>query len=179
MAQPKQKEREKEDGMLLEGFKEKMVSIRRTSIVRKGGRKFGFSALVVVGDGNGKVGYGKGKAGEVPMAIQKATDQARKNMFQIPLIDGTIYHGITWNYGASKIFMKPASEGTGIIAGGPMRPVFEVLGVQNVLAKCIGSTNPNNVVRATVEALRNIVTPEYAALKRGKSVQHIMEDRHE
>lgn len=158
-----------------DGYQEKLVSVTRTAKVVKGGRVFGFAVLVVIGDGKGKIGYGRGKAREVPVAIQKAMDQARKNMVYIPLNGTTIHHEITWNYGASKVFMKPASEGTGIIAGGAMRAVLEVLGVQNILAKSIGSTNPSNVVRATIAALRNVGTPEYVAAKRGKTVEQLKE----
>lgn len=157
-----------------EGYQEKLVSVTRTAKVVQGGRVFGFAALVVIGDGKGKVGYGRGKAREVPIAIQKAMDQARKNMVYIPLSNKTIFHEITSQYGASKVFMKPASEGTGIIAGGAMRAVLEVLGVQNILAKSIGSTNPNNIVRATIGALSSIGTPDYVAAKRGKTVEEIM-----
>ncbi len=157
-----------------DGYQEKLVSVTRTAKVVKGGRVFGFAVLVVVGDGNGKVGYGRGKAREVPIAIQKAMDQARKNTTYIPLAGSTIHHEITSNYGASKVFMKPASEGTGIIAGGAMRAVFEVLGVKNILSKSIGSTNPGNIVRATIGALMSIGTPEYIAAKRGKSVKEVM-----
>lgn len=156
-----------------DGYQEKLVHVNRVAKVVKGGRVFGFAVLVVVG-GNGKVGLGRGKAREVPTAIQKAMDQAKKNMVYIPLHKNTISHEITFSYGASKVFMKPASEGTGIIAGGAMRAVFEVLGVENVLAKIIGSTNPTNVVRATIGALKNIVTPDYVAAKRGKTVQEIL-----
>ena len=158
-----------------DGYQEKLVSVTRTAKGVKGGRVFGFAVLVVIGDGKGKIGYGRGKAREVPVAIQKAMDQARKNMVYIPLNGTTIHHEITWNYGASKVFMKPASEGTGIIAGGAMRAVLEVLGVQNILAKSIGSTNPSNVVRATIAALRNVGTPEYVAAKRGKTVEQLKE----
>lgn len=158
-----------------DGYQEKLVSVTRTAKVVKGGRVFGFAVLVVIGDGKGKIGYGRGKAREVPVAIQKAMDQARKNMVYIPLNGTTIHHEITWNYGASKVFMKPASEGTGIIAGGAMRAVLEVLGVHNILAKSIGSTNPSNVVRATIAALKNIGTPEYVAAKRGKTVEQLKE----
>lgn len=157
-----------------DGYQEKLVSVNRTAKVVKGGRVFGFAVLVVVGNGNGKIGFGRGKAREVPVAIQKAMDQARKNMTYIPLSGTTIYHEINSNYGASKVFMKPASEGTGIIAGGAMRAVFEVLGVKNILAKSIGSTNPGNIVRATIRALTHIGTPDYIAAKRGKSVQEVM-----
>src|SRR3990167_3430825 len=150
-----------EEGKAAEGYQEKLVSVTRTAKVVKGGRVFGFAVLVVIGDGRGKVGYGRGKAREVPIAIQKAMDHARKNMVYIPLRGTTIHHEISWDYGASKVFMKPASEGTGIIAGGAMRAVLEVLGVQNILAKTIGSTNPTNVVRATIGALTRIGTPDY------------------
>lgn len=168
-----------EDNKVSDGYQEKLVSVTRTAKVVKGGRVFGFAVLVVIGDGKGKVGYGRGKAREVPVAIQKAMEQARKNMTFIPLAGSTIHHEITWNYGASRVFMKPASEGTGIIAGGAMRAVLEVLGVQNILAKSIGSTNPSNIVRATIGALTNIGTPDYVAAKRGKTVQQIMADQHE
>lgn len=168
-----------EDNKVSDGYQEKLVSVTRTAKVVKGGRVFGFAVLVVIGDGKGKVGYGRGKAREVPVAIQKAMEQARKNMTYIPLAGSTIHHEITWNYGASRVFMKPASEGTGIIAGGAMRAVLEVLGVQNILAKSIGSTNPSNIVRATIGALTNIGTPDYVAAKRGKTVQQIMADQHE
>ncbi len=161
------------DDIKAEGYQEKLVSVTRTSKVVKGGRVFGFAVLVVVGDGKGRVGAGRGKAREVPVAIQKAMDHARKNMVYIPLSGSTIFHQITWSYGASKVFMKPASEGTGIIAGGAMRAVLEVLGVHNISAKSIGSTNPSNIVRATIGALSNIGTPDYVAAKRGKSVADI------
>lgn len=157
-----------------DGYQEKLVSVTRTAKVVKGGRVFGFAALVVIGDGKGKVGYGRGKAREVPVAIQKAMDQARKNMVYIPLAGKTIHHSIVSNFGASKVFMMPASEGTGVIAGGAMRAVLEVLGVQDILTKTMGSTNPNNVVRATIKALTSIGTPDYVAAKRGKTVQEVM-----
>lgn len=163
-----------DDSKMSGELQEKLVSVNRVAKVVKGGRVFGFAVLVVIGDGKGKVGFGRGKAREVPVAIQKAMEQARKNMTYIPLAGKTIYHEITWNYGASKVFMKPASEGTGIIAGGAMRAVLEVLGVQNISAKSIGSTNPSNIVRATIGALTNIGTPDYVAAKRGKTVQEVM-----
>lgn len=166
-----------EDTKVSDGYQEKLVSVTRTAKVVKGGRVFGFAVLVVVGDGKGKVGYGRGKAREVPVAIQKAMEQAKKNMTYIPLAGTTIHHEITGNFGASKVFMKPASDGTGIIAGGAMRAVLEVLGVHNILAKSIGSTNPSNIVRATIGALTNIGTPDYVAAKRGKSVEQIMADQ--
>jgi small subunit ribosomal protein S5 len=157
-----------------DGYQEKLVAVTRTAKVVKGGRVFGFAAMVVVGDGKGKIGFGRGKAREVPVAIQKAMEQARKNMVYIPLAGTTIQHEIVWNYGASKVFMKPASEGTGVIAGGAMRAVFDVLGIQNILAKSIGSTNPNNIVRATISALQNMATPDYVAAKRGKTVEEVL-----
>ncbi|KTD20000.1 30S ribosomal protein S5 [Legionella israelensis] len=163
-----------EDTTKTDGYQEKLVSVTRTAKVVKGGRVFGFAVLVVVGDGKGKIGFGRGKAREVPIAIQKAMDQAKKNMVYISLAGSTIQHEITWSYGASKVFMKPASEGTGIIAGGAMRAVLEVLGVHNILAKSIGSTNPSNIVRATVGALKNMSTPDYVAAKRGKTVEEVM-----
>ena len=162
------------DAVKTDGYQEKLVSVNRTAKVVKGGRVFGFAVLVVVGDGKGKIGFGRGKAREVPIAIQKAMDQARKNMIHVPLAGKTIHHEIVCSYGASKVFMKPAREGTGIIAGGAMRSVLEVLGVQNILAKSIGSTNPNNIVRATVAALTRIGTPDYVAAKRGKTVDEVM-----
>lgn len=162
-----------DDSVKTDGLQEKLVAVNRVAKVVKGGRVFGFSALVVIGDGKGRVGYGRGKAREVPVAIQKAMDKAKKNMVYIPLAGTTIHHEITYDFGASKVFMKPASEGTGLIAGGAMRAVLEVTGVQNILAKSIGSTNPSNIVRATIGALTNMGTPDYVAAKRGKSVQHV------
>ncbi len=161
-----------------DGVLEQLVNVRRVATVVKGGRVFGFSALVVVGTVQGKniptkVGVGLGKAREVPVAIQKAFENARQNMQVIELQGDTIYREIVAKHGASKVFMKPAAEGTGIIAGGPMRAVFEVIGVKNVLSKVMGSTNPINVVRATVKALRQIETPETVAEKRGKQVEEI------
>ncbi|TQV87885.1 30S ribosomal protein S5 [Aliikangiella coralliicola] len=159
-----------------EGLVEKLVNVNRVSKVVKGGRIFSFTALTVVGDGNGKVGFGRGKAREVPAAIQKAMEQARRNMIQVELKDGhTLQHPINSRHGASKVYMQPASQGTGIIAGGAMRSVFEVVGVENVLAKSIGSTNPINIVRATIRGLSEMFSPEAVAAKRGKSVAEIME----
>jgi len=152
---------------------EKLVTVNRVAKVVKGGRIFGFTALTVVGDGKGKVGFGYGKAREVPVAIQKAMEKARKNMCNVDLHEGTLQYDITSTHGASKVFMKPASEGTGIIAGGAMRAVFEVVGVHNVLAKCIGSRNPINVVRATIRGLSEMASPESVAAKRGKKVKDI------
>ena len=159
-----------------DAYQDKLVSMRRTSKVVQGGRVFGFDALVVVGDGEGRVGFGRGKSKEVPLAIQKANENARKNMVHIQLDDGTLFHAIKAHHGASKVFMKPASKGTGVIAGNAMRAVFEMLGVHNVLAKCIGSTNPINVVQATIKGLLSMATPEKAAKKRGKKVADLLED---
>ncbi len=158
-----------------DGYIEKLVDVARTAKVVKGGRVFGFAATVVVGDGAGRIGFARGKAREVPAAIQKAMESARKNMVYIDLNGTTLYAEINAHHGASHIFMKPASEGTGIIAGGAMRAVFEVIGIQNVLAKSYGSTNSFNVIRATVKGLRSMVTPDFVASKRGKPVEHIIE----
>lgn len=157
-----------------EGLQEKLVQVNRVAKVVKGGRIFGFTALTVVGDGNGKVGFGSGKAREVPVAIQKALEAARRNMVKIELNGTTLQHPINARHGASKVFLQPASDGTGIIAGGAMRAVLEVAGVQNVLAKCYGSTTPMNVVRATVRGLASMKSPEDVAAKRGKSVEDIL-----
>jgi small subunit ribosomal protein S5 len=156
-------------------LQERLVGIRRVAKVVKGGRIFGFSALTVVGDGQGRVGFGRGKAREVPVAISKAMENARKNMIKVSIKDGTLQYPITSEHGAAKVFMQPASEGTGVIAGGPMRAVFDVVGVSNVLAKCIGSNNPVNVVRATIKGLGDMSSPEAVASKRGKSVEDILE----
>ena len=153
---------------------EKLVAINRVAKVVKGGRQFGFTALTVVGDGKGRVGLGRGKAREVPAAIQKAMESARKNMISVELKGGTLQYALTARHGAAKVYMQPASEGTGIIAGGAMRAVFEVLGVRDVLAKCIGSNNPVNVVRATVKALNQMTDSESVAAKRGKRVEEIL-----
>lgn len=152
---------------------EKLVSVRRVAKVVKGGRVFGFSALCVVGDGNGRVGYANAKAAEVPVAIKKAMEKARRNMRDVPLNDGTLYYPINFKQGAANIIMLPASEGTGVIAGGAMRAVLEAAGVKNVLAKCVGTTRPVNVVRATADALASMSRPEDVAAKRGKSVAEI------
>jgi small subunit ribosomal protein S5 len=157
-----------------DGLREKMVSVNRVTKVVKGGRILGFAALTVVGDGDGAVGMGKGKAREVPVAVQKALEEARRKMFRVQLKNGTLQHAIIGRHGASKVIMQPAHEGTGIIAGGPMRAVFEVMGVTNVLAKCLGSTNPYNVVRATLDGLRRMNTPYAVAAKRGKTIEEIM-----
>jgi len=157
-----------------EGMIEKLVQVNRVSKVVKGGRIFSFTALTVVGDGKGRVGFGHGKAREVPAAIQKAMEAARRNMISVDLKGNTLQYPIKARHGASKIFMKPASEGTGVIAGGAMRAVLEIAGVQNVLAKCYGSTNPMNVVRATFNGLKTMSSPEDVAAKRGKSVAEIV-----
>jgi len=156
-----------------DGLREKMVSVNRVTKVVKGGRILGFAALTVVGDGDGGVGMGKGKAREVPVAVQKALEEARRKMFRVSLRNGTLQHAVIGRHGASKVIMQPASEGTGIIAGGAMRAVFEVLGVTDILAKSVGSTNPYNVVRATIDGLRRMRTPAEIAAKRGLSVEEI------
>ena len=156
-----------------DGLREKMVAINRVTKVVKGGRVLGFAALTVVGDGDGGVGMGKGKAREVPVAVQKALEEARRKMFRVSLKNGTLQHAVIGHHGASRVYMQPASDGTGIIAGGPMRAVFEVMGMQNVLAKCLGSTNPYNVVRATITGLTQMNTPAEIAAKRGKTVEEI------
>lgn len=154
-------------------LQEKLVAVRRTAKVVKGGRIFGFSALVVVGDGKGKVGFGMGKAREVPQAIQKAMEGARRAMHHIHLKGATIQHPIIGRHAATKVIMIPASEGTGIIAGGAVRAVCEVMGIRNILAKCTGSRNPINVVRATLKALLAMTTPEQVAAKRGLTVRDL------
>lgn len=156
-----------------ENYFEKLIAVNRVAKVVKGGRIFGFSALTVVGDGKGSVGFGHGKAREVPIAIQKAMESARGNMNKIALKGNTLQYALIGQHGAAKVYMQPASEGTGIIAGGPMRAVFEALGVHNVLAKCIGTTNPVNVVRATINGLTSMASPEEMAMKRGKTVEEI------
>ena len=157
-----------------EGLVEKLVQVNRVAKVVKGGRIFGFTALTVVGDGNGRVGFGRGKAREVPTAIQKAMESARRNMVDVDLNGGTLWYATTARHSASKVYMQHASEGTGVIAGGTMRAVLEAAGVHNVLAKCYGSTNPVNVVRATFKALMGVKSPERVAEKRGKTVDNIV-----
>ncbi|MGN1357110.1 MAG: 30S ribosomal protein S5 [Succinivibrionaceae bacterium] len=156
-------------------LQEKLVAVNRVAKVVKGGRIFSFTALTVVGDGKGKFGYGYGKAHEVPAAISKAMEQARRNLVTIKLKGDTLYHEVTGDHAGSHVFMKPAAEGTGIIAGGAMRAVLEVAGVGNVLAKAYGSTNPVNVVRSTVKALTSMKSPEDVAAKRGLTVEQILE----
>ncbi len=155
-------------------FQEKLVAVNRVAKVVKGGRQFGFTALTVVGDGNGRVGYGYGKARELPLAIQKAMQAARKNLRPVSLKKDTLQYQMTGRHGATRVFMQPASDGTGVIAGGAMRAVFECAGVRNVLAKSYGSRNPINVVRATLNALTNMRSPEQIAAKRGKTVEEIL-----
>ncbi|WP_350282930.1 30S ribosomal protein S5 [Nitrosomonas sp.] len=161
------------DEVKTDGLKEKMVSVNRVTKVVKGGRILGFAALTVVGDGKGSVGMGKGKSREVPLAVQKAMDEARQHMVKVNLINGTLHHSVIGRHGAARVYMQPASEGTGIIAGGPMRAIFEVMGIHNILAKCLGSTNPYNIVRATLDGLSKIQTPAMIAAKRGKSIDEI------
>ena len=157
-----------------EGLQEKLVQVNRVAKTVKGGRIFSFTALTVVGDGNGRVGFGRGKAREVPMAIQKAMEAARRNMIQVELNGDTIQYPTKGRHGGSKVYMQPASQGTGVIAGGAMRSVLELAGVQNVLAKCYGSTTPVNIVRATFQALKEMASPESVAARRGKSVEEIL-----
>ena len=157
-----------------DGFIEKLVAVNRVSKTVKGGRQFTFTALTVVGDGAGKIGFGYGKAREVPVAIQKSMDQARKTMISVDLNQGTLWHPVKSGHGAARVFMQPASEGTGVIAGGAMRAVFEAVGVKDVLAKAIGSRNPINLVRATVKGLTSIQSPACIAAKRGKKVEEIV-----
>ena len=157
-----------------DGLREKMVSINRVTKVVKGGRILGFAALTVVGDGDGGIGMGKGKSREVPVPVQQAMEEARRKMVKIALKNGTLQHAVIGEHGASRVLMQPASAGTGIIAGGPMRAVFEVMGVTDVLAKCLGSTNPYNVVRATLDGLTRMSTPAEVAAKRGKTVEEVL-----
>lgn len=154
---------------------EQLINVRRVAKVVKGGRIFGFSALTVVGDGKGRVGMGRGKAREVPVAVQKAMDAARRDMRRIRLTGTTIQYPVTARHGGARVVIRPASDGTGIIAGGTMRAVFEAVGIHDILAKCIGSTNPVNVVRATMKALTNVADPGDVASKRGKTVEEILE----
>ncbi len=164
-------DRENSDGML-----EKLVAVNRVAKVVKGGRIFGFTALSVVGDGEGKVGFGYGKAREVPVAIQKSMEKARRNMIQVTLNEGTLWHPVKASHSGSRIYMQPASEGTGVIAGGAMRAVLETVGVRNVLAKSVGSNSPVNLVRATIKGLQNMYSPDSIAAKRGKTVEEILEN---
>jgi len=156
-----------------DGLKEKMIAVNRVTKVVKGGRILGFAALTVVGDGDGRVGMGKGKSKEVPAAVQKAMEEARRNMHKVSLKNGTIHHNVTGHHGAANVQMEPAPKGTGIIAGGPMRAVFEVMGITDIVAKSHGSSNPYNMVRATLDALIKSTTASEVAAKRGKSVEDL------
>jgi len=156
-----------------DGLREKMITVNRVTKVVKGGRIMSFAALSVVGDGDGGIGMGKGKAREVPLAVQKAMDEAKRGMLKVNLTNGTLHHAVTGRHGAAKVLIQPASECTGIIAGGAMRAIFEVMGITDVLAKCIGSANPYNVVRATLNGLAAANSPAEIAAKRGKSVEEI------
>ena len=157
-----------------DGLKEKMIAVNRVTKVVKGGRILGFAALTVVGDGDGRIGMGKGKAREVPVAVQKAMEAARRGMFKVQLKGGTIHHNVVGEHGAAKVLMAPAKPGDGIIAGGPMRAVFEVMGVTDIVSKSHGSTNPYNMVRATIDALKKSTTPAEVAAKRGKTVEELL-----
>jgi small subunit ribosomal protein S5 len=172
MARPVEKEKQDSE------FNERLVGINRVAKVVKGGRRFGFAALMVVGDGKGRVGFGHGKAKEVPEAIRKATEQAKRNVVRVPLRDGrTIHHDIKGHYGAGKVILRAAPTGTGIIAGGPMRAIFEALGIQDIVAKAVGTSNPYNMVRATFDALENVQSPRQIAARRGKKVSAIVASR--
>jgi small subunit ribosomal protein S5 len=164
-------ERESTDGMI-----EKLIAVNRVAKVVKGGRTFSFTALTVVGDGDGKVGLGYGKAREVPVAIAKAMESARKNLVNVSLNQGTLHYAVKANHGAARVYMQPASEGTGVIAGGAMRAVFEVVGVKNVLAKAVGSRNPINLVRATIRGLQAVHSPADIAAKRGKKTEELVQN---
>ena len=166
--QPKVQDEGRDDGL-----REKMIAVNRVTKVVKGGRILGFAALTVVGDGDGRIGMGKGKSKEVPAAVQKAMEEARRNLMKVSLKNGTIHHRVVGQHGAASVLMMPAPKGTGIIAGGPMRAVFEVMGITDIVAKSHGSSNPYNMVRATLDALRNSTTAAEVAAKRGKSVEDI------
>ena len=157
-----------------DGLREKMIAVNRVTKVVKGGRILGFAALTVVGDGDGRIGMGKGKSKEVPVAVQKAMDEARRKMIKVSLRKGTLQHTVIGKHGASRVMISPAKDGTGVIAGGPMRAIFDVMGVTNVVAKSLGSTNPYNMVRATIDGLSKMSTPSEIAAKRGKSVEEIL-----
>ena len=164
---------DKQFGAGEEQFIERVIHINRVAKVVKGGRRFSFAAIVVLGDGNGSVGVGKGKANEVPEAIRKGTENARKHMFRIPLVEGTIPHEVLGHFGSGKVLLKPAGKGTGVIAGGPVRAVLEAAGVRDVLSKSLGTGNPHNVVRATLKALEQLEAIEAAASRRGKKIEEL------
>jgi small subunit ribosomal protein S5 len=168
MAKTRERENARKDN-----FQEQLINVRRVSKVVKGGRIFGFSALTVVGDGKGQVGMGRGKAREVPIAVQKAMEDARRNMFKVQMNGDTLQYPMVGRHGSARVVLRPATEGTGIIAGGTMRAVFEVLGIQNVLTKIIGTTNPVNVTRATISALKGMRSASFIAAKRGKEVKDL------
>ena len=174
MAKPERNKKPQQAEERDDGLREKMVAVNRVTKVVKGGRILGFAALTVVGDGDGSIGMGKGKSREVPVAVQKAMDEARRKLRKVSLKNGTLQHTVIGKHGAASVLMQPAPAGTGIIAGGPMRAVFEVMGVTDVICKCIGSANPYNVVRATINGLMAINTPAEIAAKRGKSVEEIL-----
>jgi small subunit ribosomal protein S5 len=173
MAQNKKNNMGNQDKGQTDGLREKMINVNRVTKVVKGGRIMSFAALSVVGDGDGAVGMGKGKAREVPLAVQKAMEEAKRGMIKVKLNNGTLYHSVTGRHGAAKVIILPASQGTGIIAGGAMRAIFEVMGITDILAKCIGSANPYNVVRATLNGLSSMNTPADIAAKRGKTIEEI------
>ena len=173
MAKPQTRKQQQTPEKIDDGMREKMVGINRVTKVVKGGRILGFAALTVVGDGDGGVGMGKGKSREVPVAVQKAMEEARRKLTRVNLKEGSLQHTVIGHHGACRVLMQPAGAGTGIIAGGPMRAVFEVMGITDIVAKSHGSSNPYNMVRATLDALRNATTPSEVAAKRGKSVEDI------
>ena len=157
-----------------DGIREKMIAVNRVTKVVKGGRILGFAALTVVGDGDGRIGMGKGKSREVPVSVQKAMDQARRAMEKVPLRNGTIFHAVEGHHGASRVMLHPAPEGTGVIAGGPMRAIFDVMGIRNIVAKSHGYSNPYNMVHATLDALSKLRSPSEIAAKRGKTVEELI-----
>ena len=157
-----------------DGIREKMIAVNRVTKVVKGGRILGFAAFTVGGDGDGRIGMGKGKSREVPVSVQKAMDQARRAMEKVPLRNGTIFHAVEGHHGASRVMLHPAPEGTGVIAGGPMRAIFDVMGIRNIVAKSHGSSNPYNMVRATLDALSKLRSPSEIAAKRGKTVEELI-----
>jgi len=171
--EPRGRDRDRNREEVDDGMIEKLIAVNRVSKTVKGGRQFTFTALTVVGDGDGKVGFGYGKAREVPVAIQKSMEQARRGMTQVDLNNGTLWHAVKSGHGAARVFMQPASEGTGVIAGGAMRAVLEAVGVKNVLAKAVGSRNPINLVRATFKGLSAMQSPAHIAAKRGKKLEEI------